>query len=60
MNALLRDGRAYRVAHGTRVTVVSESVLPGVTVVLVETGPLVGKAIYVPTSELRRYNPWSK
>ena len=60
MNALFRDGRACRVAHGTRVTIVSESVLPGVTTVLVEMGPLIGKALYVPTSELRRDNPWGK
>jgi hypothetical protein len=60
MNAVLRDGRAYRVAHGTRVTAVSESVLPGVTTVIVETGPLIGKALYIPTSELRKFNPWGK
>lgn len=60
INALLRDGRAYQVAHGTRVTIVTESVLPGVTHVIVETGPPIGKALYIPASELRRYNPWGK
>jgi hypothetical protein len=58
VNAMLGDGRAYQVEHGTRVNLIGE--FDGMPDVMAETGSLVGKTFYIEYDALSTFNPWSK